>query len=191
MGCDIHLYKEKFVDGKWLSADIWQPCDYNEEVMEVPYETTFNGRNYNLFGLLCKGVRDEYDYSFLERGFPFDASKEVTLANEKWDSDGHSHSYLFLHEIKSMKRFLENQSLEIKGMMNKDQLKRLNQSIESGAPDWDLIYPYCQWGSNPDLVEFELKVPAIFKVGNQLDKIIDLFEGVDGENHRIVFWFDN
>lgn len=40
-------------------------------------------------------------------------------------------------------------------------------------------------------VNFEIDVPASFYIGDSLQKIINQFEGIDGENHRIVFFFDN
>src|SRR5689334_7537807 len=98
MGCDIHTYREKFIDGKWVTADPWEADEY-EDVdgrKAVPYKkAAFHDRNYNLFGLLA-GVRNELPQSLAPRGMPWDASEEVRKACEDWDSDGHSHSYLYL-----------------------------------------------------------------------------------------------
>jgi hypothetical protein len=76
-------------------------------------------------------------------------------------------------------------------MMAADQYARLRASIDSGTPDWNLLYPYCQGTSDRTYVNFELDVPASFNVGDGLDQLIAGFDGIGGENHRIVFWFDN
>lgn len=190
MGCDIHLYKEKFVDGQWVTADVWQKCDLDDSRMEVPYESTYNDRNYNLFGLLA-GVRNDHEYSLVARGMPFDACELVSKASSDWDCDGHSHSYIYLHELKSLRNFLQTQTVKIEGMKDKASLEKFQESMQSGSPDYDLLYPYCGWTNQPNCVPFEVDLPASYIMGGGLDKIIKLFDGVDGDNHRIVFWFDN
>jgi hypothetical protein len=190
MGCDIHLYKEKFVDGAWISADVW--ADEYGDGLEVPFEERFTDRNYNLFGLLACGVRREFEFSFAPRGLPFNVCKLVADSSNGWGIDGHGHSYLFLHELKEMKKFLQTEEIEISGMKQKDELAALRSSIEGpGKTDWDLLYPYCQGTNAHDYEEFSIRVPAEFIVGSGLEKIIAGFDGCDGENHRIVFWFDN
>lgn len=193
MGCDIHMYKEKFVDGKWLAADEWVAYDYGDEDkgIEVPWQKRFTDRNYDLFGLLAAGVRREHPFSFRPRGLPFDACPEVAENAEKWDSDGHNHSYLFLHELKAMAEFIKTATIGVSGMKDKDQVTALQASIASGWPNWDLIFPYCQMTNSPNYVEFEFDVPADVYFGRALQTIIDSFDGIDGENHRIVFFFDN
>lgn len=193
MGCDIHLYKEKHVNGEWVTADVWESSDYgdDENSIDVPWEKRFTGRNYNLFGLLSKGVRREFPFSFKPRGLPFNACQEIARQSEKWDGDGHSHSYLYQHELKDMREFLKTATLKVSGMKDRDELAALRASIASDAPNWDLLYPYCQFTSISSYEEFEIDVPASYIVGGDLDEIISSFEGVDGDNHRIVFFFDN
>lgn len=193
MGCDIHLYKEKQVDGKWLTADEWETYDYgpDDKGIDVPYDKQFTDRNYELFGLLSSGVRRSHPFSFKERGMPFDVCEEVKHANSARGSDGHSHSYLYVHELRDMLRFLRTTTLEISGMKDREELASLRESIATGNPDWVLLFPYCQWGTGANLEEFSLDVPATFYVGDALERIIASFAGTDGGNHRIVFWFDN
>lgn len=194
MGCDIHAYKEKFVDGKWVSADEWQTTDYGdgEVYTDVPWEKRFTQRNYQLFGVLSKGVRGyEYDYSFEPRGLPFDACREIVDKAESWDADGHSHSYLYLHELLALREHIKSQLVHIEGMKQADELKALQASIASGAPDWRLIFPYCSMTNAPKHVRFDLDVPADFYIGSSLDELIACFDGVGGENQRLVFFFDN
>ena len=192
MGCDIHLYKEKKVDGVWVSADEnW--VDQYGEGLDVPYQERFTDRNYELFGFLSKGVRGEFDFSFLERGIPIDACVEVSNVCDGWGCDGHSHSYLYIHELKDAVDILKKKFVKITGMKSADQLSALRDSISSDREtDWNLLYPYCKWASNGMGYEpFEFDVPASFILGEALERIIAMFDGVDGENHRIVFWFDN
>jgi hypothetical protein len=193
MGCDIHVYKEKFSDGKWVAADTWVAYDYGEgdKGMEVPYGNRYTDRNYDLFGLLANGVRREFPFSFAPRGLPLSASPEVTAASGSWNGDGHNHSYLYLHELRELRGWLNANTMPVSGMMAADQYARLRASIDSGTPDWNLLYPYCQGTSDRTYVNFELDVPASFNVGDGLDQLIAGFDGIGGENHRIVFWFDN
>lgn len=193
MGCDIHCYKEKQVDGKWLTADEWEEYDYGEDDKgnEVPWEKRFTSRNYQLFGMLAKGVRCEHPFSFEPRGLPFNPCAEISGEADRWEDYGHSHSYLYLHELKDMIAYLHKSTIKITGMKDKDDLQNLRASIASGSPDWNLLFPYCGWSSDPKYEEFEIDVPAFFYIGKDLKAIIDSFEGVDGENHRIVFFFDS
>lgn len=121
MGCDIHLYAEKKVysyadkdkiAGKWVSLDKWVERDewetdtelYRE--LDVPDEDEVysHGRNYNLFTALAN-VRSQYftDPQFIceAKGFPKDASRMVKLKKKHYGSDGHSHSWLTLAELKA------------------------------------------------------------------------------------------
>lgn len=192
MGCDIHIYKEKLVDGKWQSADKWQKSKYDDEGMVIEYEErAYKGRNYELFGLLSKGVRTAHPFSLPERGLPFDVSPEVKAESDKWDGDGHSHSHITIAELKRLKDFIEVETMHIEGMFSPEQKEKLDTGIKEGNPDWGNIYPYCKWSSGGNYVNFAYDVPVKFVIGNGLETIIDSFEGIEGDDLRIVFWFDN
>jgi len=193
MGFDIHLYKEKRVDGKWVTADQWVSYDYGDDDkgMEVPWKQRFTDRNYELFGLLSKGVRSEFPFSFEPRGVPFNACAEYVSEVDRIGVGGHGHSYLYLHELKDMQAFLQTATIKLGGMKNRQELAAFRASIASDSPDWNLIYPYCAWASSGDYEEFEVDAPASFAIGGGLERIIASFDGIDGDNHRIVFYFDN
>lgn len=194
MGCDIHLYREVKVNGKWTSADHWESYDYgaDDRGAHIPYnKRAYSGRNYNLFGLLCKDVRREFAFSFEPRGNPLQSSPEVAREVEQWDRDGHNHSYLYLHELVELREFLNSATIPVYGMKEKNELDALTASINSDSPNWDLLYPYCQYTNAPNHVEFSVDVPAIFIIGPCLDTIISSFDGIEGETPRIVFFFDN
>lgn len=116
MGCDIHLYVERKVDGKWISADKWTPDPYVEEDeeprMTVDYDDRFyKGRNYDLFGILAdvrngRGFAgivtgDGFKPIAMPKGLPSDVTPEVKADFDRWGSDGHSHSYLTLAELQA------------------------------------------------------------------------------------------
>ncbi len=189
MGCDIHLYREKKLDGVWVSADTWTNA-YNEG-LDVDYDDrAYTGRNYDLFGLLA-GVRGDIPGHFEARCMPDDCCAEIAAVAERWGCDGHSHSYLNLSELQATAERLKVSPVPISGMMHKDQLARLHASIAAGEPDWDLLYPYCQGTTSPDYVSFSVDVPGDYVIGGCLQKIINSLEGIGGDDQRIVFFFDN
>lgn len=190
MGCDIHVYKEKLIDGKWVTADEWETLEHGQEAGVCYEKRAYTGRNYELFGLIA-GVRRESDDSIAPRGLPWDVSKEVKEEFRNWGADAHTPSYLYLHELISLRAWCDEQKTTISGMKDKDELATLKASIASGKPDWELLYPYCGWTNNKNSEEFEIDVPLSFVVGEALDEMIAAFQGVDGRNHRLVFWFDN
>lgn len=120
MGCDIHLYLEKKVydypkeekkNRKWLSLDKWVQnedslSDNDSLVWDTIYkESTYNGgRNYNLFTALAN-VRSGYfdppaPFISAPKGLPHDVSIPIKMRSEYYGSDGHSHSWLTLKELK-------------------------------------------------------------------------------------------
>lgn len=118
MGCDIHLFAEvktkptiwKRLIGhkeKWETCDVWKlDKDWEIPRMTVDYEDSIytGGRNYNLFCALC-GVRgnsfkDSPPSISLPKGLPVDCCNEIKKESESWDSDGHSHSWNTLQELK-------------------------------------------------------------------------------------------
>ncbi len=109
MGCDIHLFTEikKSINSedKWVNVDNWrynpyykEGSDDGEEMLHV--ESLYSGRNYELFGILA-GVRDPNNDAIDDpRGLPEDVSSVTKKASDRWDGDGHSHSWLTLRELK-------------------------------------------------------------------------------------------
>jgi hypothetical protein len=90
MGCDIHWNSETKVDGKWVCDQI-ETKPYEDEDAELE-DMPGRSRDYWLFGLLAKGVRREWPWSFpYQNQLPADCSPEVRKRSDGWDSDGHSH----------------------------------------------------------------------------------------------------
>lgn len=191
MGCDIHLYREKKINGAWVSADTGWNDEYAEGYLDVPWDERFTDRDYNLFGFLAKGVRRDHSYSFVARGMPFNVCPEVSALKEHWDLDGHTPSYLSLSELKDAWGFLQSETTVVSGMKDAEGMDRLVVSINSGSPtDWSLLYPYCQGTTDTSYKSFSIDIPASYMLDG-VKRIIDLFEGIEAEDHRIVFWFDN
>ena len=93
MGCDIHLYTEIKIKGRWHAHN--HP-DVN--------------RNYDLFAKMA-GVRsrDEIKPIVQPRGFPKNASFIARLDYKHWGRDAHSASYLNQKEIKILAEWCERQ----------------------------------------------------------------------------------
>ena len=113
MGCDIHIYVEKKVKNEWENGDVFVKNKYfgiDETEPEYKVNEIHSTRNYNLFALLAN-VRNYggIDPISRPRGLPGDVSVFVKNKSDSYGSDGHSHSYLNLFEIK---KFSENELLK-------------------------------------------------------------------------------
>lgn len=191
MGCDIHLYREKKINNVWVTADEGWCDEYGEGVKDVPWKTRFTDRDYNLFGFLSSGVRRKHEFSFKERGMPFNVCAEIKALCDSHGGDGHSSSYLSLTELKDAWAFLQDKTIVVSGMKDAKELQALQASIRSDEKtNWDLIYPYCQGTTDPKAMDFSIDADCTYFLSG-VKKIIDLFDDVDGEDQRIVFWFDN
>ena len=198
MGCDIHLYTERkrSVKGKtqWVNVDYWKKNPYyGDDEYEREYELipAYRHRNYFLFSILA----DVRNYSnnipiSKPKGLPEDVSDEVRAESERWGSDGHSHSYFTLLELKDHIRLVPPAVDE--GYILKEDAKLLDEKGE--IPVTSFIekpnsenYVWKKWViPNPleDLIK-ELKI--------RYCKEFHLWKYRPGyeEDFRIVFWFDN
>jgi hypothetical protein len=128
MGCDIHLYVEKKVDGKWeaVSGVNEAKCKYYRDRIKESgkekdsvkqylaealasaeaetYSFLYDGRNYALFSMLAD-VRNKRDTRLgyvpinSPRGLPVDVSAVIREKSDEYGCDGHSHSYLTAREL--------------------------------------------------------------------------------------------
>lgn len=110
MGCDIHFYVERKVDGVWQSADRWEPSEEEPGSQRIPRKKRFySDRNYNLFAILAD-VRNGYGFAGCDtgngfvpiadpRGIPEDVSELVQAESDRWEGDGHSHSWFTVAEL--------------------------------------------------------------------------------------------
>ena len=99
MGCDIHVYLEgqTSIDNKlkWVSLDYyWINRLGDFERIEI-----YDGRHYDLFGVLA-GVRsDRYEPISLPKGIPYDTCEFIKKAFGEDKDWCHSFSYLTLKEL--------------------------------------------------------------------------------------------
>ena len=192
MGCDIHIYREKLIDGNWVTADSWHPCKYEENVFS--HDEIGGGRNYALFYCLAR-VRQNgngHELSFSPRGMPLAPSTEVLSEYKRWEGDGHSHSFLYLHELEELLSLLDKNTVTVIGVKEKVGLAKFRAAVATNEPGcWNLLYPYCSWSSDSDTYEgFSIEIPASFQVRGQLCEIIEGLKTVGGDLQRVVFWFD-
>lgn len=105
MGCDIHVYLERRVEGEWRA--VRPPSDWNmyafmyrwePEIAWEQYEWDVE-RNYSLFGRLA-GVRSRSEEPIVyPRGLPADVDKPVREAIVEWGRDAHTSSWLADFEL--------------------------------------------------------------------------------------------
>ena len=154
MGCDIHIYRERKVNGNWETSTT-ETVNYYGEGEE--YTSVSNGidsfeegavryvgRNYNLFSFLS-GVRSYGETWFMDpiaedRGFP----EDICDVNKQLldDCDLHSHGYVTLAELNDLiqetKTELTKSSIgasEVHDLDLKRLLDGLNNLLET--VNWD------------------------------------------------------
>lgn len=100
MGADIHIYAErKLKDGTWAMCKSYDSMNAKafDNIDGSAAASTFGGllfhrargRNYDFFAALA-GVRGNGPEAM---GLPEDVSPLVREESDRWDSDGHSHSW--------------------------------------------------------------------------------------------------
>jgi hypothetical protein len=224
MGCDIHLYVEKRDGDRWVSADKWSPNEYHakypedgEPEYEIKYEDRFyRDRNYDLFAMLANvrnGVGfagcdtgDGFKPIALPKGLPADVSPEIRAESDRWNGDGHSHSYLTLAELEAYD--WQGSRTNQRGWVSAEEFKnfRLNgkpNSWSGGVSGYGVrhisneemegrlkydgdtrsCYTQVEWG------ETYAEAAGRF-LTETMPKLRDLACG-DPESVRIVFFFDN
>lgn len=214
MGCDIHMwaeilrgysqpefepewravgriFKSPWHDNKRVPVIDADNYAHNEILIEHPYDE----RNYDLFAILAN-VRNGSGFAGVDtgdgfrpisepRGIPNDASDYYIQQTKKWWGDGHSHSWLFLHELEDYD--WRGQTTKHRGMVSPEQYKIFK---EKGKPDewsawtnrighrtveWEESY----YESAKDFVD--TTIPALQEL-RQKEMVLDV---------RIVFFFDN
>ena len=126
MGCDIHMFAEKIDgrNGKWKKFGDVFPNPYYRKGEENKYfedeeeswwsnpkkcSSPFQGRNYDLFAMLAN-VRNGRGFAgcdtgngfipiAMPKGLPKDVSPEIKQESDRWNGDGHSHSYFTVQEL--------------------------------------------------------------------------------------------
>jgi hypothetical protein len=178
MTYEMILFAEVKKGGKWAESDI---------LRTVHHDTIF--MSSILFAFLA-GVDDRCDNQrFKPKGLPENASHTVKEYYERLASISAAPSYLTLRELKTVD--WENETVKLKGMIEKKRLDKIHEQIRHGNPDWTLVYPYALASSDRDDVHFELQVPVKFQFADFYEHVVKKLSnlGYSYEDARIVFWF--
>ena len=206
MGCDIHVHVEykRIVNGepKWVCGDYFKINPYyGDDEYEPAYSLVSfcDDRNYSRFAVLAN-VRNYGDTEYIDepRGLPEDVTAEVLGDSDRWDCDGHSHSYFTLKELIDYQENIK--PLKHRGMINPDAQRALDKH---GI----LPNEWCQWTNQAGWAfrEWEEEntvliplIEALKKRADELYVIYDWYWERDpqkayelSDKIRIVFWFDN
>lgn len=186
MGCDIHIFVEKRINNKW---ECITEIEEEEDGYLSPKKDIYSERNYSLFGLLA-GVRGDAKPIKEPAGLPEDVSEIVKKISDRWNGDGHSHSYYTLEDLLKYDKNTQNPE---SGYVMKDRWVKFQASLKTSEPDYELRFPFAGW-ANPELgwEYHEWQVPAIAISPILFYKVIPELRTLgEPENIRIVFWFDN
>lgn len=201
MGCDIHMRVEwkpytfdstepVWADGDHYMRNRWYDGE-DEDEKEFEVIPIYSSRNYALFAQLADVRNNGLIEPISEpKGVPTDCCESVMKEIERWDCDGHSHSYFTLRELIEW----EEQSDHIvtfKGMISAEQARQLD--VEGKTPDswcaWTNAegYVYREWSEKVDFIgpiieSLKKRAKELFFRGNEEEL---------AERIRIVFWFDN
>ncbi len=192
MGCDIHAYSETKIDDKWEANEEFSRNREGEH-FDVDYDDRFDtDRNYDFYGIIA-GVKRPDVKRFEPKGFPKDSSSNIKGVYDYWDADAHTPSYLTLDELEKFVEQTIEEKHPLNGMMKKDQLERLQESLKSNDPKWiENLYPYCAWTTIKTEVQFDIMVPFKDFILPKFNEWIEKLKSVDKEGEkRVIFWFDN
>lgn len=179
MGCDIHTYVEKKIDGVWTALYGESPYDNGKISLEG---WLYTDRSYRLFAVLA-GVRsynDGIQPIAPPRGFPDDITKEV-----RNDFDGeHTPSWFTLSELLAFdwhKPYLN------KAYTTQEQADRFLTIGQTPGSYRERLYD-----DMPCLVEWSSPLihPEHLFITEALYKLKYLSDGKH-DDIRFIFWFDN
>jgi hypothetical protein len=108
MGCDIHLFVEKKVEGSWVAADKWEKDKYGGNSLRVD-NSFYDDRNYSLFAILADvrngsgfagcDLGDGFNPISKPKGLPKDVCHLIGKEFAEWGCDGHSCSWHTLEDL--------------------------------------------------------------------------------------------
>ena len=217
MGCDIHTFTEKKPSSPatgtnkqvWRNTDLFEMNGYYDpndpdEGDEFSVIEICGGRDYDLFSVLANVRNAGSEYICEPKGIPDDCCAYIRKQKERWDGDGHSHSWFTLHELKEYREKMRKQGIMTKysGYMDSEDA----ELVDKGE------MPNMWWGSGnapgrvyrewehfqdtlaPMIKELEARKLHVFKYDQRLrdasENSVDVPQEIDKEI-RIVFWFDN
>ena len=201
MGCDIHLFTEikKSINSedKWVNVDNWRYNPYYQEGNNnwermLSVESIYSGRNYELFGILA-GVRNRNNDSIDDpRGLPEDVSEVTKKESDRWDGDGHSHSWLTLRELKEYQGL--HPVVKRSGFISPEAAELLDAGEET--PDtWCQMTTLTTWVKREWEEGCDVLKPLVDILNERARDEFYVWGDEErpefDEKIRIVFWFDN
>jgi hypothetical protein len=215
MGCDIHMYLEKKIDGKWASA---VPITKDKEGwFEINREDRiYHDRNYLLFSVLA-GVREPIPgvwQKYKVKGFPKDADPMIKKIYKRWGSDAHTASHLTLKELEEVDWNKTGVMLSFDVTERQKEIyDYFKNKASTGKPGDLCLIDYFMYETIKDpwfsvletvmepkrelaLKEIHALVPLSF-VCDEFEKVIwnlkdmAITENLKHDEIRLVFWFDN
>lgn len=202
MGCDIHMFLEyKCGNGMPWQADEHHTVEWEDRCKDSypkdrkkwcqhcindrgdDQDKCMNGyknfervrateRNYNLFTRMAN-VRG--DGGLEPKGLPADLSEMIQAAADRWDSDGHSHSWLSIEEFETI--------LFKDGEYNRTDRNDAFQKRNYKDKEW--------WEKRPPAYTTIINYAKNLKEEKSIDKQILGNEVTSEVQVRLVFWFDN
>jgi hypothetical protein len=234
MGCDIHLYVEKRIDGKWIAQGTFTREDVESDGSGGWIDggqDIYDGRNYDLFAILADvrngrgfaGVKTGEGFNPISepRGIPEDASEQYKEIAQRWDCDGHSHSYFTVRELLDYDWTQETGKQGWLSIAEWEKWSRWDRERGLGPDSWygfidgggvkhistedaDALFKGVGWSDRDTVVakhpqtyvQASWGTPYYRAAGNfieeTLSKLLKLAGGTKGiDDVRIVFFFDN
>lgn len=228
MGCDIHLYVEKRIDGKWIAQGNFER---DEDGYTQGGDNYYDGRNYDLFAILADvrngrgfaGVKtgDGFNPIAAPKGLPEDVSDAIKGISDRWDIDGHSHSFFTVRELLD---YDWTQETGKQGWLNMPEWERWSRwgrnrgvgpnsycgAVSGGAvkhitpEEADALFKDVSWRDREAIAaqhpqtyaQASWGTPYYRAAGSFIDetmsKLLKLAGGTKGiDDVRIVFFFDN
>jgi hypothetical protein len=215
MGCDIHMYLEKKVNGKWVSAD--PITKVGDGLLDVDHRhRVYTGRNYLLFSVLA-GVREPIPglwQKYKVKGFPEDADPMIKKIYKRWGGDAHTASHLTLKELKEVDWNKTGVMLSFDVTERQKEIyEYFKNKASTGKPGELCLIDYFIYNTIKDpwfsvletvmepkrelkLTEIHVLVPLSF-VFDDFDKVLwnlkdmTILGNLTEDEIRLVFWFDN
>ena len=177
MGCDIHSFAERKINGEWtkvgdhFTLGEWEKQYYKKDKSDSP----FDWRNYSMFGFLA-GVRnyDHCDPISLPKGIPDDTCDYIRDEYEESLMGYHSASYLTVKELTDFnydKKFWN---------------RRVSKTVHyDGGGSYTNGAALAEKGEGEIVTYRENLGETFFKHLKELQEL------GDPKDVRIVFWFDS
>lgn len=192
MGCDIHMRIERRVDGQWVDVpyadswdlkwrkDYWRPG-------EILLSDEFDGRNYDLFGILANVRNGTWGEEFTPiaepRGWPPDSPTNPHGGDDDdenfWGGD-HSFSWVTLAELEA---YPWDGTTRKRGWVSHEQATQFR--LDGKRPEH-----YSAAGNHGEYIEWDQDIRS--DVRNWPDKFLPVLRMLGASDDvRLVFGFDN